>query len=329
MTEIDFEELDRAVSSVMIPEEDNNDEVKPLDTVKEQNTSVPVVVTKKVSEEKESTEKPAEVNKKPIFAPRQMTRPSGRFMDVVHPSSDMRQKPASKDSQPSLEIEEKPKHLNMPDPLDIEDKAGDSPFLADAKVEKRPLGAFSEVKAQPFEMNEKDKSKYSDLLSGKKIDDEPKKEVEVEQKTEEIKEEAPNLTEEPKLELTDEEPYEAKVEGRNTHLPLELQKDILSVESDPTTSKNNINNAKSSKSPVALGDPYIHDSTPEITPQYKEKPSTSDQSSGSIYDTKEYHAALLHPTKSKNGWMTIVWVILIATVVIGASAAAYFLYFAK
>lgn len=333
MTEIDFEELDRAVNSVMISNDDEKPEIETEKKV-EDNTSILPTDVKNTIEEKdtEDTKNTVEVEKKAVFKPRQLTKPSGRFMDVFHPSSDMRQKPnMKKDSNESSiasEADKSPKHADMPDPLDVEDKLPDSPFLADAKVEKRPLGAFSEVQAQPFEMNEADKSKYSDLLSGKKIEDTPKKDESAEKQPEE-KPETKKADEAPVIDEHDDEPYEAKVEGRNTHLPLELQKDILSVESDPTTSKANISNARSSKTPVALGDPYIHETATELTPQYKEKPSSADQSNGSIYDTKEYHAALLHSAKKKNGWMTIVWIVLIAVVVIGAATGAYLLYFAK
>jgi len=320
MTEIDFEELDRAVNSVMIPSEENNTEENET-----KNNEQPA--GDKTENIEVKTEKPIE--KKPVFTPRQLTRPSGRFMDVVHPSSDMRQKSAAasaKNEAQKDDVEERPKHVDMPDPLDISEKPVDSPFIADAKVEKRPLGAFSEVKPDTVEEKSDDSSKYSNIIADKKPE-----ETEKSEEPEKIADKLETVSSKVEAveELADEEPYEAKVEGRNVHLPLELQKDILTVESDPTTSKANITTTKSTKSPVALGDPYIHETATEITAQYKEKPSSADQSNGSIYDTKEYHAALLHKAKKKNGWMTIVWVILIAAVVVGASVVAYLQFFAK
>lgn len=74
---------------------------------------------------------------------------SGRFMDVVHPSSDMRgaSSPASNGAPPRLVGPVPPMSsqgtsidtstLSSPPPAEV---AVASPFLADAKVEKRPLG---------------------------------------------------------------------------------------------------------------------------------------------------------------------------------------------
>ncbi len=88
-------------------------------------------------------------------------RSTGRFMDVVHPSSDMRSRVAERPTPQPVENREEPseeeapsRHTDMPDPLDFQptpepaaDAPLESPFLPDAKVEKKPLGAMPPVGA--------------------------------------------------------------------------------------------------------------------------------------------------------------------------------------
>lgn len=62
-----------------------------------------------------------------------------------------------------------------------------------------------------------------------------------------------------------------------------------------------------------------------IPPQYKEQPSTGEKESGAIYDTSTYHQPLAHPAKKKSGWLWVLWIILILIVGAGAGAALYFL----
>lgn len=62
-----------------------------------------------------------------------------------------------------------------------------------------------------------------------------------------------------------------------------------------------------------------------ITQQYREEPSTGDQTNGAIYDTEAYHQPLAHPAQKKSGWMWVVWIVLILLVGAGGGAALYFL----
>lgn len=110
---------------------------------------------------------------------------SGRFMDIKSPSSS---KPADAPKpKPNLELISDKLSTDMPDPLTMHEEklatkteapkttkpdeesakseleAG-SPFLPDTKVEKRPLGAFSSKADKPMEMK-------LPLLSGSKSDE--------------------------------------------------------------------------------------------------------------------------------------------------------------
>lgn len=98
---------------------------------------------------------PVSVTSRPATppAPRPTESPAarrgGRFMDVVHPSSDMRSAttptPAVSEIPPQVTEESSAPVSDWPDPIDQANQAPlESPFLTDAKIEKRPLGGFGE-----------------------------------------------------------------------------------------------------------------------------------------------------------------------------------------
>lgn len=126
MSDFDYEELDRAVSSVGAPSE------PPVVTPPQPSAATPVTT---------APDTPA------------ARRSSGRFMDVVHPSSDMRAKVSER---AELRVDERPSmQPDRPDvsPFTVADetpveKPLESPFLSDAQVEKQPLGAMPPVGVQ-------------------------------------------------------------------------------------------------------------------------------------------------------------------------------------
>ena len=136
MSDFDFDEIDEAVSHA-IATNDNDTPTSPQST-----------------EDTSSTETPA--------SPRTSTMPavhrgSGRFMDMVHPSSDMHSRreftpprsvsarpPVNQTIQPTETVRET---ANTPD--DEPSPSLESPFLPDTKVEKRPLGSMPPVDTPP------------------------------------------------------------------------------------------------------------------------------------------------------------------------------------
>jgi hypothetical protein len=284
--DIDFDELDRAVSSASAPSPTPADET-PSDAIAVTNRSTP---------RPDATPAPA------------ARRSSGRFMDVVHPSSDMRTSSNEPErSVPRESEDEKSEERSVertsdwPDPLDFHGFNADepekteeaptpepalvepeppqpleSPFLSDTKVEKRPLGAFSTTETPAA--NEPDtlllEAPDEELLTAK---------------TEEKVEEAP--TPEPVIE-------EAVEEG--TPQP------VIEPTPEPTPIQ------EAPQGPTS------------ITQQYKEQPSTADQPSGAIYDTETYHQPLTHTPKKKSGALVIVWILALILVGAGAGAAVYF-----
>lgn len=287
MQDIDFDELDRAVSSASAPS---------IPAV-EEALSDAVTVTNRSTVRPDASTAPA------------ARRSSGRFMDVVHPSSDMRsatptpERSAPREPEEDKREEEKPveRTSDWPDPLDFHgftvdepEKAEEtpvpeqapapaevsqpleSPFLSDTKVEKRPLGAFSSTETPT--------ANESDTLLLEAPDEELLT-AETEEKTENIP--------------TPEPAVEEVVKGETPQPVIEPTPEPTPIQQEP-------------QGPTS------------ITQQYKEQPSTADQPSGAIFDTETYHQPLVHTPKKKSGALVIVWILALILVGAGAGAAVYF-----
>lgn len=359
MKDLDFDEIDRAVNSLVANNEvsrDDNVTAPPADDMAVPTVDVPA--------------QPAQ----PLAA----RRSTGRFMDVVRPSSDMRTPPASfrptshegvnivppmgaqsdltnpatnynvsdpvADASPAAEAVPKPVMGDWPDPLDFNgfnpDEAPkpsseplvtnltqvsqpqpladddkdinqiadainktlsqdfekqaplESPFLTDAKVEKRPLGAFSTEAAIP--------------------------------PSDSVPEEATSLPAETEV-LTpasgDDSGQEDNPIEAETPLPAELQDDLLLIEAGVDTP-----DQTKKDEPTALKVPQTEPvaGPTSITQQYTEQPSTGDQPTGAIFDTEAYHKPLAHPAKKKSGWLSVFFITLLIIVGVAAGAAVYF-----
>jgi hypothetical protein len=308
MNDIDFDEIDRAVSSV--GSDNAND--KPEDTT--------------VQPDAAETSKPA--SQTPQVAPALAgRRSSGQFMDVVHPSSNMRRSPmkmperplnqnVAPNTPPTTTVEEpKPTVTELPTPTisnngwgdsksenedaDIDkineditnelehksDELPDTPFISGTKVEKRPLGAFS-TESSNTEPDLDDKSDPDDKKDDSLPDELQDKLLSIESKESTVGTEPQTETAEPaeKVEVTE------KVDAPATEAP--------KTESKPAVATS-------------------------INQQYEEKPSTGDRDSGPIYDTNSYHKPLVSPVKKKSSWKIIIWILGILIVGVGAGVLVY------
>lgn len=406
MKELDFDELDRAVNSLMEgvpktkPAEDKSEEDTKTLTIKpslpdgttpdfkaldDQSPASPTVsaaasdgdavvspVPLPDPDPVAKPEVPSSVSSTPRSAPSLATRRGGRFMDVVHPSSDMKtstpapSRPVSRqgvtvepvaaqmsEQQPVDEPVESPGEpavvsgapassgqvSEWPDPLDManfkqEDKEEaapsaksdepaplSSPFLSGTKVEKRPLGGpvSSDSQLTP------DLGSASEPVSEDAQDDSLS-----------VSDPAAQLPAEP-----------GKLEAP---LPEELRSDLMAIESGSHTTEEPVEptvatEAQPDESKKSLAEEDKESAPASVTPakdtakntepaptgptsiaqQYKEEPSSGDQTSGAIYDTDTYHQPLAHPAKKKSGWMWVVWIVLILVIGAGGGAALYFL----
>jgi hypothetical protein len=336
MSDLEFDEIDKAVNSVIsnAPSDNNVASAKPADSA---ITSAP--------EETQATPIASPVS--PVAA----RRSSGQFMDVVHPSSDMRRAPlgvperTALDSKSSavvnLQPVETPSNVSTPSPSTTEDtppvnpiptmdsyndadidKLSDeidkelgqksdstleTPFISGTKVEKRPLGAFS------------DDAIKSDGGEG----------------------------EETQTEFASNPIAEKPFSPVDTPMPAELQTDLLKIEADSTTSPEvaaePAEAVAADKSAVEPPVPESPTPTPEtsaaanqetttpvaptptsIPQQYEEKPDNSDRNSGAIYDTNSYHKALVHPIKKKSKLIWLAYGAIILAVGAGVGAAVFF-----
>jgi len=335
MKDLDFDELDRAVNSLITntPSLTSDADIPKETTLDLGNGSYDQIpVTSSVNSQP--------IAHTPSFVPVSpaVERPStGRFMDVVHPSSNMRSNLVMPERNLNQTPEPKPIAVpysapvvatpvsvtNIPTPMssnwsssskpadeadedDDIDQIGndiasameknanaplDSPFLSGTKVDKRPLGAFSN----------------------------DQKSVELENK-----------------------PQDTSVYNNNPLLPAELQDDLLLIESNSTARPDDVPDEKPvieslpettavpavpvvpilSIAPVTIETKPV--ATTSITQQYIEQPNSGDQKTGAIYDTNSYHKALT-PTKKKSGWLWVLWIILLLVIGAGSGAAVYFL----
>lgn len=305
MQDIDFDEIDRAVNSITSAH------------TEAQVRTAPVVDTQPIVRETVAAA-PAPT---PVVASPAVRRSSGRFMDVVHPSSDMRPglsaRPAAP-SAPSLHREEiverhedsigrseptavSSSAFHWPDPVsevpvasvpvptpeevppqvDEEDDAVslESPFLTDAKVAKRPLGAFSEVETSPSVFESSAPSPEEQLL------------------------EQPSALQ--PTEQTSEQPPELPVVPEDD---LDLAVSTTVAEETPA---------------VQVAETTLTGPT-SIIQQYKEQPRVEGEPSGAIFDTEAYHQPLAHATKKRSGILVAVWVIALILVGGGIGAGVYF-----
>jgi len=362
MKDFDFEEIDKAVAGALasdpVPTQtsvsDNTQSVDTVDAPKSEVVETPQPVRETIVE----PEKPAIVQT-PRTAPA-ARRSSGRFMDVVHPSSDMRGRttftpPAPQTAAPVEEpVREEPKETPesilaaQEDELEAWAKPLESPFLPGARVEKRPLGGIpSSIDATLEEL----------LL------DEP----------DELRIEAPN---EPRLEAPDElrieatsmpdpidfaansavlssekedtgledQPISEPVVGEITppsvlaessiHAELaaalaeESEKDTEIIEEQPVVEQVPVPEVPVQETPIQQA-PVAPQQEPvgptSISQQYTEQPSSA-EAPGAIYDTEAYHQAVVPPVvKKKSGIWVVLWILLL--VILGAGAGVVFYLF--
>lgn len=337
MTELDFDELDKAVNDLMAstsssPGQDSGSSV----TQPTESTPAPAVKSSTEPEVTKTEATSVAANSSPapsLVAPAPPVASRGRYMDVIRPSAATASPSASSSTSregvqinpPAAGAEETAKEL-APQPESVvadqvessNDSSSDisidtpaetpaetepvdgaaeepiaSPFLPDAQVEKRPLGA-------PVAAD-------SETIS-----------------------EANSVTE-PSTANADDSSVEQTPEGETSDLgnsspidslPEELHEDIRAVEADNTHSKYDENDT------VAAPEPAVQpEVVSEIPQQYTEQPSTGDQTNGAIYDTANYHQALTGTTvkKKPSALKWILWVAIL--LVVGATGGAAWFYF--
>lgn len=305
MSDFDFDELDKAVADVLQQDEPA---VQREEIVSQSAPLTPEPI------------KPEQPKPSPAPAPA-ARRSGGRFMDVMHPSSTMRTRTSS--FTPPVPRDEREVVSDTDDSQDIPNDTTDamndlawskpleSPFLPDAKVEKRPLGAAFPTgeTAQNDENNE--------LLQQASLNE-----------TEEQ-----HLLEEPdelRLEATTmPDPIDFAAQSSALESETEDTGTVDAIESQDFSMPDPIEQPESTEEPQAPS--FTSTVTPEvnepvgptsITQQYEEKPREQ-QESGAIYDTESYHQPVAELPKKQGGAWTILWIILLVILGAGAGVAFY------
>lgn len=364
MKDLDFDELDQAVNSLMVgipkgpaPDDDAAKEkmltIKPTLSDSERPSFTTLEQTAaKAGVEIESIATSAPAN--PLAA----RRTSGRFMDVVHPSSDMKinNRPVvSREGlqlnpiaprpvttpQPSIELPvadvvadqtpeviEQPKQANdWPDPLDMQVAAQEEPITQPSVAEVEEVVAPELVMAAPVATPavEEQAPLQTPFLVDTKVEKRPLGAfaTDLHSTVDDVPIEQPSSAPSLNDQLEADSPKQSDVA---TDLPDELQHDLIKIESDNDTPKEVVEESKapSFTPPVVTPAPAVVNGPVSIQPQYKEELSTAPTEHAAIYDTESYHKPLAHPAKKKSGWLWVIWIILLLALGAGGAAALYY-----
>lgn len=345
MKDIDFDELDQAVKSLMsgVPKAEpaKHDDIKLLAAAstapKDGPEQSPAVLAETAPVHKNDTpfmeKRPTPVPPAASSALVPLSVRRGRFMDVVRPTAPEARKPVPSRAvsrraaalEPSAVFTRSADHssgdvtsasgqtpaqlgtsrsTDWPDPLAavdfnrtaeaVMDKAPlSSPFLPDAKVEKRPLGKLSDADSiyEPSRAPVLGALAASDVAAGEASGD------------------------------TAVPPPQP--------LPVELGQEVMAIEADTSgLSAPEFEPAEEVKTqPVRPASPIPVTSRPvatSIPQQYKVHPKAADPSPGAIYDTAAYHQPLEYPAKKKPGWLLVIAIMLILLLGAAGGAAVYF-----
>lgn len=208
-----------------------------------------------------------------------------------------------------------------------------SPFLADTKVEKRPLGggllSTTPTDSQPepdLEPSQERDDTHGDQLPANPADSRP--ELPEELSTDLMALESDANTIAVPLNEVKSDVIAQTVRTAETGVEMEQPEPPVTVEDKPMVEKEVV--AEIPKHTVVHTQPVAPDHTLPAGPisipqQYREEPSTGDQNNGAIYDTDAYHQPLAHPKKKKSGWIWVMWTALFLALGAAGGAALYFL----
>lgn len=310
MSDIDFDELDRAVNGALGNAPASDPAHSESEPTQEPVIDIPEPAeTPEIKHVERTVMDPTTPEKKaPAPSAPATRRSSGRFMDMVHPSSDMRpgtgEIPKEVKPQPAPVVEP----ISQPSEASKWNEPLESPFLPDAKVEKRPLGGDNAPEVKPFD--------FQGLL------DEPKEEL-LEAPEEQELLEATSMPD--PIDFAAASAVTPEIEEKAIEPEESVKEEQLSIEETPVPQEAPFP-IETPTQPQVLEYPQPVVEEPvgptSITPQYKEQPS-SNQESGAIYDTESYHQPVAQPVKKKSSWLTIMWIVILVALGAAAGWAVY------
>lgn len=334
MSDIDFDELDRAVGNLMgktqnryddSPAPPNPDHSSTEYNAADKSASEPHQEEQLITPDNKENELP-KTPEKPVVVAR--PKPStGRFMDVVHPSADMRsaatltpQRPSRSAALSGLSLSRN--GTNIPDDFAETEKL-QTPFLpnANTKVQKRPLGAIQwpfsrESKEQTYQTNESiDGVANATGSAQNELSEQPLETTPIN---------ADFRHQEIKVSELDKNMDQPPIDP--THIETELtdqDRVLQSIESAPVEDTDMLPHDGASVRQVDSGDTeHLLDGNHDA----EVKESDKSEETGTIYDVKNYHQPLHHPARHKSGWGTIVIVLAVIIIGIVLATAAFFVF---
>ena len=348
MKDIDFDELDKAVNSLMAtaPNDLAADASVPVSesvhVIPSTPTADPVVATPAaITPEPATLPSPVSTAAAPVqpaaatsvAVPATNSAPamrrSGRFMDMVS-------KPAGTIAPPAAAIRPAPQAQSVSTPsregLTITPRNDPSPTApVENPVTESPVDtpAVDETTSRPDEIPESsiNGSAESPFLSDAVVEKRPLNSgvagpplvdlaAALAEETEKLQEQEaqpePELSENSEN-GSDEPPLNPQV--------AELDSDLVAIEAIENTETVQI--AEPSDSTAQVDPPSTPLGASSIPQQYATQPSTGDQTHAGIYDASQYPEPVSHPAKSKSGWMWVLWVILLLGIGAGGAVLLY------
>jgi len=320
--ELDFDELDKAVSNLMgsvAKPSDGSDKKSPATpsapSAAPVNAESPVVIPEapRVELSPSTTERPSPR----VAVP--MQRSSGRFMDVVHPSGDMKQsRPLTPPSREGIAITPRPSVSSAVEPVKPSAVSPILPASPDIMPDPISLAGSAKPSVAPVSTPNPDVTmlpKPDDKKAPAAIADSPfLPDTKVEKRP---------LGNQPPTGGEDKDALPSKIESTNNDdgnppapLPAELANDLVTIESKELT-------AAHAPAVPELEKAIVPSGPTSITQQYREQPSSGDDSHAAIYDAASVPQPLTHPPKKKAGWLWIIWVLLLLALGGGGAALLY------
>ncbi len=350
MKDIDFDELDKAVNSLMATAPSDSpkgiDDVKP-ETTLDISSSAPALASAPVlpaAPTQATTVETVAVTTSAAPAPATPASPvapavkrtGGRFMDMVHTSSDMKpqsRQAAASPSREGLSVQPRPgtgaplgsaapanqapspapaPALDaMPDPLEL-NAAPETPDSPEPAQAPEPTSPSPVVSDSPFIADAKVEKRP---LNAEATATEPSFDTQM----------ANELTSDEQGVSDDTEKTDASAdEPPTTPQVPELSSDLVAIESNEKVAEPVATQTVDTKDAAKdVDEPSVPLGATSIAKQYKSHPSTGDQSHAAIYDASQYPEPVTHPAKKKSGWLWVLWVILLLGAGAGAAVLLY------
>lgn len=365
MSDIDFEELDKAMNSLLsqrseVPKKSNEDnehyEAQPegsdsRNSSDDSSDSQPDVEQPKSSSNTEPVDRSS-------GSPKVIHRSSGRFMDVVHPSSDMRFvspqpktslskarrtgsiEPLSEDTEPVTKEDIFEDLVLDGHKVDDPTKPMDSPFLENIEVDKRPLGLKStqeeNLSDSGAEAEEQESSEFdfdqSENASQTNISNENSPFDAKETNAEQFSEDSSTTVDTPS---SAEQSFDDFPKKSETNTPPELSAEVMALESmdikgGPVANSTETKEEKAKPDVMPLREPAKK--SPSISPggdiaqNYKSSDVDAPEPSAIFDAVSDDPQPLRHPAKASKGWSAILWIVILLSVgVAGGVLVWYFL----